>query len=126
MSVLYKKIQRSNPRDTSAAKKWYIVPNSVGQKSEKEIAEALTKNTTLNSGEATMAINELQSVIVDFLLDGYTVQMGDWGSFQITLNCEGADTEDVCTVDNIKSVNMRFRPGKDIKNSLAEATFVER
>jgi hypothetical protein len=92
MAILYSKVQRINPQDREAEKKWYIVPNRVEQKSEKEIATALTKNTTLSTGEALMAINELQSVILSFLLDGYTVQMGDWGSFHVTVNCDGAET----------------------------------
>ncbi|MGV8093216.1 MAG: HU family DNA-binding protein [Mangrovibacterium sp.] len=126
MAILYSKVQRINPQDREAAKKWYIVPNRVEQKSEKEIATALTKNTTLSSGEALMAINELQSVILSFLLDGYTVQMGDWGSFHVTVNCDGAETEEACTTDLIKSVNIRFRPGASMKESLAKATFTAR
>ena len=126
MAILYSKIQRANPQDREAAKKWYIVPNRVEQKSEKEIASALTKNTTLSNGEALMAINELQSVILSFLLDGYSVQMGDWGSFQITISSEGAETEEACTTDLVKSVNIRFRPGTTMKETLAKATFTAR
>lgn len=126
MSVLYSKARRINPREPKAAVKWYIVPNRVKQKSEKEIAELLTRNTTLSRGEALMVLDELQSVILQSLLDGYSVQMGDWGSFQLTLSSEGADNEDACTTDTIRSVNIRFRPGKKMHNALAKATFVSR
>lgn len=126
MSILYSKIQRVNPRDPQADRKWYLVPNRVEQKTEKEIAEALTRNTTLSRGEAAMVLNELQLVILNALLDGYSVQMGDWGSFQLTVNCTGADTEAACTVDKITSVNIRFRPGNQMKEALAKATFVAR
>jgi predicted histone-like DNA-binding protein len=126
MAILYSKIQRINPQDKTAEKKWYIVPNRVELKSEKEIATALTKNTTMNVGEASMAINEVQSVILNSLLDGYTVKMGDWGTFRITLNYEGAETRETCTVDRIKNVNIRFFPGKLMKEALAKATFTER
>lgn len=126
MPILFSKIQRINPRDLESPRKWYISPNRVGQKSEKEIAEALAKNTTLNRSEASMVINELQSVILGSLLDGYTVQMGDWGSFQITLSSEGVATEAECTADKVKSVNIRFRPGREMKESIAKASFVER
>ncbi len=123
MAILYSKIQRANPQDREAAKKWYIVPNRVQQKSEKEIASALTKNTTLSNGEARMAIDELQSVILSFLLDGYSVQMGDWGSFHVTISSDGADTEEACTINLVKNVNIRFRPGTTMKEALAKATF---
>ena len=126
MSILFSKVQRVNPRDTEAAKKWYIVPSRVELKNEKVIAEALTKNTTLSRGEASLVIDELQSVIIGFLLDGYSVRMGDWGTFNLTLNSAGSDTEAECTAENIKSVNIRFRPGKDMKEALAKATFAPR
>ncbi len=126
MSVLYSKAKRVNPSEPKAALKWHIVLRRVKQKSEKEVAELLTKNTTLNRGEALMVLDELQSVILQLLMDGYSVQMGDWGSFQLTLSSSGTDTEDACTIDTIKSVNMRFRPGKEIRNALANITFVSR
>ncbi|MFV0268269.1 MAG: HU family DNA-binding protein [Draconibacterium sp.] len=126
MSILYSKIQRVNPRDPQADRKWYLVPNRVEQKTEKEIAEALSKNTTLSRGEASLVVDELQAVILNALLDGYSVQMGDWGSFQLTFNCTGTDTEAECTADKITSVNIRFRPGKQMKEALAKASFVAR
>ncbi|WP_319592498.1 HU family DNA-binding protein [uncultured Draconibacterium sp.] len=126
MSILYSKIQRVNPRNPQADRKWYLVPNRVEQKTEKEIAEALSKNTTLSRGEAALVIDELQAVIQNALLDGYSVQMGDWGSFQLTFNCTGTDTEAECTADKITSVNIRFRPGKQMKEAMSKATFVAR
>lgn len=126
MSILYSKIQRVNPRDPQADRKWYLVPNRVEQKTEKEIAEALSKNTTLSRGEASLVLDELQLVILNALLDGYSVQMGDWGSFQLTVNCTGVDTEVDCTADKITSVNIRFRPGNQMKEALAKDTFVAR
>ncbi|MHA7109324.1 HU family DNA-binding protein [Sunxiuqinia elliptica] len=126
MSILYSKIQRVNPRDPGAARKWYLIPKRVEQKNEKAIAEALAKNTTLSRGEASMVIDELQSVVLNSLLDGYSVQLGDWGSFILTVNCTGADTEEACTADNITGVNIRFRPGKQMKESISKATFVAR
>ncbi len=105
-----------------------MVPGSQprGTKTEKEIAEALSKNTTLSRGEAVLVLDELQAVIQNALLDGYSVQMGDWGSFHLTFNCTGTDTEAECTADKITSVNIRFRPGKQMKEALAKATFVAR
>jgi len=126
MSILYSKTQRVNPRDLQAPKKWYITPQRVGQKSEKEIAEALSKNTTLSRGEASLVLDELQTVIISSLLDGYTVQMGDWGSFLLTVSSEGVDTEAECTADKIKAVNIRFRPGKEMKEAVAKASFTPR
>ena len=90
------------------------------KKTEKEIAEALSKNSILSRGEETLVWDELQSVIQNALLEGYSVRMGDWGSFQLTLNCTDTDTEAECTADKITPVNIRFRSGKQMKEALSK------
>ena len=84
----------------------------------------LSKNTTLSRGEAVLVLDELQAVIQNSLLDGYSVQMGDWDSFQLTFNCIDTDTEAECTADKITSVNIRSRPGKQMKEALPNAKVI--
>ena len=37
MSILYSKIQRVNPRNPQADRKWYLVPNRVEQKQKRRL-----------------------------------------------------------------------------------------
>ncbi len=126
MAIVYTKIQRINPQNPEADKKWFITPKRLALKTVKEVAECVSKNTTLSRGEVALVIDELQDTIKNYLLDGYTVQMGDWGSFLLTLNCEGAETELDCTSDKIQSVNIRFRPGSELRQAVNQAKFAER
>ncbi|WP_321349000.1 hypothetical protein [uncultured Draconibacterium sp.] len=73
-----------------------------------------------------MFLGYKQQLYQNALLDGYSVHMGDCVSFQLTFNCTGTDSEAECTADKITSVNIRFRPGKQMKEALAKATFVAR
>jgi nucleoid DNA-binding protein len=52
------------------------------------------------------------------------VQLGDWGSFHLTCNSEGSETKEGVTVANIKGLNIRFTPGKALKETLKGASFV--
>ncbi len=123
MALLYNKIERLNTAKPEEPKKWYLILKSLGQVSEKEVASMIAEGSTLNPKEAEMAIGRFEKVLVRLLLDGHTVQLGDWGSFQLKLNCSGAATKEEAVIANIKKINIRFRPGKELTEMIAKATF---
>lgn len=55
MTLLYKKIQRVNPLQKEAPRKWYPVVKSLGTLSEKEVAKRISDEMTLNPKEAEVA-----------------------------------------------------------------------
>lgn len=63
MAILIRAIQRANPRDKDAPKKWYAVQNSTGLVPETKVAELISDETTLNPSEALMSIRQLRKVI---------------------------------------------------------------
>ncbi len=123
MTLLYKKIQRVNPLKKDEPRKWYPVVKSLGTLSEKEVAKRISDETTLNPKEAEMALAQLEKVLVSGLLDGYTVKIGAWGTFQVTVNANGADTEKEATASKITKVNIRFTAGKSLREAAQKATF---
>jgi len=48
---------------------------------------------------------------------------GEFGSFYVTLQSEGADTEDDFFIGNIRKYSVHFRPGKLFKNVLNKASY---
>lgn len=123
MTLLYNKIQRGVPGKPEEPKKWYISVKTLGQIGEKDVARQIADETTLNPKEAEMAIDQLEKILIRLLLDGHTVQLGDWGSFYLTLNCTGAATEKDATPAAVQSINIRFKPGKELKTAISAATF---
>ena len=123
MPVFYNKVRRINPFDPQAVEKWYAVLKSMGQISEKEVAKQIADETTLNPKEAEMAISQFLKILIRLLLEGYTVQLGDWGSFRLTCNSEGVENKEDVKAENIKNVNVRFTPGKYLKESIQKASF---
>ena len=51
------------------------------------------------------------------------VLLGEFGVFSITINCEGAESLEKFTEENIKSVNIKFNPGVDFENLVGQAEF---
>jgi len=91
MSIFLKAVQRINPSEPDEPKKWYPVQYTTKMVDESEVAMLIADETTLNPMEAAMAIRQLRKVVQRLLLDGKSVKLGDWGTFNITLNTEGAE-----------------------------------
>jgi predicted histone-like DNA-binding protein len=125
MSLLFNKVEKGKPSDPSAPKKWYPVLRSMKLVKEKEVAQKLADETTLNPKEAEMAVSQLLKVVTGLLLDGHTVQLGSLGSFRITLSSEGSDTEKEVTASKIKKVNVRFTESEELKTAMKKATFTD-
>ena len=124
MSIFLKPVQRRNPVDEDAPMKWYPVQYTTKLVDETEVAELIADETTLNPMEAQMAIRQLRKVVQRLLLDGKSVKLGNWGTFNVTLNTEGADTKDALTARNVKMVNINFQPGTELKAAMQRADFV--
>jgi predicted histone-like DNA-binding protein len=118
MAVFYKKVQRSNP--ITRVPKWYLVLKSLGTIKSKEVAKQMADETTMNPKEAEIAVYEMTKVTKRLLLSGYTVQFEDLGSFYLTINSSGTDTEAELSANNLTNVNIRFRPSVDFKAEIAK------
>ncbi|MGQ1946117.1 HU family DNA-binding protein [Geofilum sp. OHC36d9] len=123
MSLFYNKIQRKNPRNPEEPAKWYLSLRSTGLVKEEEVAKRIADETTLNPKEAEMSLAQLEKVLIQALLNGQTVQLGTWGSFYLTLNSEGVESEDEVSASQVKKINLRFSAGKSIKEAIAKASF---
>ena len=94
-----------------------------GAKANGEQNKLVADETTLNPKEAEMAVYQLEKVMERLLLNGHTVQLGELGSFSLTITSEACKYEKEVSADKIKKVNLRFRAGKGIKAALGNAKF---
>jgi predicted histone-like DNA-binding protein len=116
MSVKYSVSEKGNPANPTAPKKWYAQAKSSGEltfrKLSKEIAEG---STTVSDTDVLAVLNDLTKVLKRHLENGEIVRFGDFGSFQISVSSEGAETEEKFHASLIKSSKVVFRPGIDLK-----------
>lgn len=123
MAILLKPIQRVNPLKPDEAKKWYITQVTTAQVDETHVAMDLADETTLNASEAMMAIRQLRKILLRRLLGGESVKLGNWGSFNVSINSTGVASKELVTAKNIKSINLNFQPDEAFKADLQKATF---
>jgi len=124
MSIIVDKVQKSNPLRREEPKKWYMVSKRVNQITEKEVARQIARRTALNQKEAEMALFLLREVLIENLLNGYTVKLGDWASFIPTVKSEGSETKEEANATKIKRVKLHLRFNKSFEAELQSATFV--
>ena len=125
MALYYKKVEKGNPNNKTAPKKWYISLNSLGMKKENEVAVLAADGTTLDPKEAQLAYSRFGIVLMRMLLDGHTVEIENLGTFRLTASSEGVDRKEDLSPKQIKKVNLRFIPCKATKDVLERASFKE-
>lgn len=80
-------------------------------------------NGVYSRGTVKGVISDMCECLVEQLLNGNKIQMGELGTFGISISCEGAESLEKFTSKNIKAVNILFAPGKDFENLIDRADF---
>lgn len=122
MAIIYDKVARKNPQTKEAV--WGATVKTIKQVGEKEVAKLIADETTLNPKEAEMAIAQLQKVLLNLLKGGYSVKMGDWASFSVSLMCKTVKTPEEVKPSIIQKVNVNCRLSNSFKQEIAKAEFV--
>ncbi len=67
-------------------------------------------NADYSRGMVKAILSDMCDCIVEQLLNGNKIKLGEFGVFSISINCEGAESLEKFTEENIKSVNIKFNP----------------
>lgn len=123
MSVKYNLIERANPLDREAAKKWYPSIQASGRLTLRQLAAIAADRSTLTETDFIAAVESFLAIIPKELAKGNVVELGDFGTFWLRITAEGAETEESVRNDNITGILPRFNPGKEFKNVLKLVVF---
>lgn len=124
MPVQYTLSEKGNPADQTAPKKFYANAKSTGEVTFRSLSKEIAAgSTTVSDTDVLAVLNDLSKVLSRHLAEGRIVRFGDFGSFSITLSSEGAETADKFNASMIKNAKIAFRPGIDLKETLAVMKF---
>ena len=124
MAVILERIQRKNPQEKDAPEKWYVSVKSLQLVEDREVAKLVADETTLNTNEVEFVLNQYKKVLLNLLRAGYTVKMGDWASFFLTVNSKGVATREEANPKLVKKINVNCRFDKKFKFDLGETEFI--
>ncbi len=114
----------SNPMNADEAPKAYG-KNQIREvwnleKFSKHIAD---HNGVYSRGTVKGVISDMCECLVEQLLNGNKIKLGELGDFSVSLKTHGAESLEKFTAANIKAVNIVFTPGEDFENIIDRAEF---
>lgn len=125
MSVKFNIVERGNPSNREAPKKFYPSILSSGRVTTRELAEMAAQRSTMSSIDMMAAIESFLAIIPEQLAKGNIVELGEFGNFWLKTTSEGAETAEDVRASQITSVLPRFNPGKHFKHTLDGIEFVK-
>jgi len=118
-----KSVQRRNPSDPTAQKKYYATVISDGSTKLKELAEMVALQTTVSPTDCHAVLMALEGNVIRELQKGKIVRLGELGSYRLSVHSDGKDTPEDVNVDAVKKTRIIFRPGEGMSDMLKTLKF---
>ena len=113
-----------NPMDETAAPKAYAKAQMRELMTFSKFVNHIAQhNGVFSRGAVKGVLSDACSCLVEQLLEGKKVQLGELGDFWISLTSNGAESMESFTTANIKAVNIVFTPGDDFENLINRTSF---
>ncbi|MGY6648495.1 HU family DNA-binding protein [Wenyingzhuangia sp. IMCC45574] len=109
---------KGDPRDATAAKKYYARAVATGSVDLERLAYLVSHQSSVNEGDCYNVIITLVNNIVDELQQGKIVKLDRLGAFQVSVNSVAEETAEAVTANSVVKSRMVFRPDTRIRNML--------
>lgn len=119
----FRSIARHNPLEPEAPKKYYAVAVPTKKLSFRELVDEISFATAINGIAVSAVLEALIELIPKHLSDGKLIQLGDFGSFRLTISSNGVEIETDVKGEIIKGVRIVFTPGATMKTKLSKLKF---
>jgi predicted histone-like DNA-binding protein len=123
MPLNLKLLQRSNPRDLTAKKQFYVTPETIGDVTLENLSDLISEKCTLTETDVLAVLSALSKEMITHLMQGKIVRFGSFGSFQVGISSHGVATEGETSRTQVKNSRVIFRPGKRIKKGLGNIDY---
>ena len=117
-----KLIERRKPGTKTGPGKFYASPVNVGKKTLRDIAHDIAGRSSLTRGDIENVLSNFMDCLPHYFRDGFSVQLGEFGTMRLTLSSEGAATEKAFKTEKIKP-RVTFTPGVELKAALRENSY---
>ena len=117
-----KLIERRKPGTKTGPGKFYASPVNVGKKTLRDIAHDIAGRSSLTRGDIENVLANFMDCLPHYLRDGFSVQLGEFGTMRLTLSSEGAATEKAFKTETIKP-RVTFTPGVELKTALRDNSY---
>jgi predicted histone-like DNA-binding protein len=123
--VLYKPVLKKNYLDKTKAAKYYAQVQNTGRVSLRTIEEELEQSSSVTRGDVMSIISNLEVLICKCLRNGNVVQLGDIGTFRVSVSSKGAASAKDFTAQNITKARINFRAGVGLTSLLTTLKYAK-
>ena len=117
MAVKYIVTEKGNPSKPEEPKKHYAQAKADGEITFRRLSREIAEGSTTVSDTDTMAVlNDLIKILTRHLSDGKIVRLGDFGTFQVSISSDGADTPEKVNASLIRGAKINFRVTTTVSN----------
>ena len=125
MPVKFNIVERPNPQNLDAPRKYYPSVRASGRRTLRDLSKHISKICTIRSPDTLAVIEALLMVIPEELADGNIVELGEFGSFWLRNSAEGEAKPDNVSANQVTNLLPRFLPGKEFKKALKTVKLVK-
>ncbi|WP_103664892.1 HU family DNA-binding protein [Gracilimonas amylolytica] len=119
MPISFNVIERGEPGvEGGGVKKFYASAQSTGSAGIEELTNRIEKISTVSGADIRAVLYSIIDVLPELLSDGNIVEIGDLGSFRVSISSKGSEVAEEVSSSNIKKAKIIFRPGKKFKQML--------
>ncbi|QUB62245.1 HU family DNA-binding protein [Prevotella melaninogenica] len=112
------KLQKKKNPQKRTEEKYYANPVNLGKKTLRDVARDIAGRSSLTRGDIENVLANFMDCLPHYLRDGFSVQLGEFGTMRLTLSSEGAATEKAFKTETIKP-RVVFTPGRELKSELS-------
>lgn len=118
----FKLIEKMNPLKKSDPKKRFAQPVYTDKVSQKQLARQLADLSSLSTGDVANVIQNMVEELPRILTRGGILQLGDFGTFRVTLSSTGVGEKNKFSTDTIRP-KISFLPGVELKKQLSNIKY---
>jgi predicted histone-like DNA-binding protein len=119
----YRLIQKANPLEPEARRKWYASPVKAGTINNYQLSRGIAAKSSLSRGDVMNVIENMVDEIPRYLTEGYSVSLNNFGTLRLSLSSEGVSDPDSFTAGHIKNMRVVFTPSPEFKETLQKMHF---
>lgn len=124
MAVKFKVIKQAQPGIKGGGKYKYYARITEREKCNLDmITQDIADMSSFSRADAVGILQAFIDLIPEYLLDGKNVELGDLGTFSLSLEAEGMESELKVNRKSIKNVRVQFRPGVKFKKAVENPRF---
>ena len=119
--MFYRLVQKANPLDQEH-KQRYATSVNAGKIDTRMIAKTLSQKSSLTTGDVINVLENLMEEIPRWLSQGYSVSLGELGTFRLSLSSQWVKEQKEFNTRTIKK-KVVFLPSKSFKSELKTIPF---